>query len=54
VSYKKLSTIIWYKVGYNKCKSSEEKYYVLISKEVSTILLSISLVHLRISATYFE
>jgi hypothetical protein len=54
VRYTKLPTIVWYKVGSVKGKPLEEKYHVLTSIEVSKVLLSISLAHSRISATYFN
>jgi len=54
VRYMKLSTIVWYKVGFIKGKSSKEEYLVLTSIRVSTVMLSISLVHSRIFATYFD
>jgi hypothetical protein len=43
--YTKLSTIVWYKVGFGKSKSLEEEYIALNSMRVSTVLLSVSLTH---------
>jgi hypothetical protein len=47
--YIKLPTIVRYKLGFDKGKPSEEEYFMLTSKRVSTVLLSVSLVHSRIS-----
>jgi hypothetical protein len=52
--YIKLPTIVRYKVGSDKGKLSEEEYFALTSIRVSTILLTVSLARLRISATYFD
>jgi hypothetical protein len=54
VRYAKLSTIGRYKVGSITGKPSEEEYLALTSIGVSTVLLSVSLAHSRISATYFD
>ena len=53
VRYTKLPTMVQYKVGSVKGKPSEEEYLALTSMRVSTVLLSVSLVCSRISATYF-
>jgi hypothetical protein len=52
--YTKLLTIVWYKVGSDKSKSSEEKYFVLTSMRVFIVLLSVSLAYSRISTIYFD
>jgi len=52
VRYTKLSTIGRYKVGSITGKPSEEEYLALTSMGVFTVLLSVSLARLRISATY--
>jgi regulation of enolase protein 1 (concanavalin A-like superfamily) len=54
VRYTKLPTIVQYKVGFVKGRPTEEKYLMLTLMRVSTVFLSISLVRLRISATYFD
>jgi len=54
VRYTKLPIKVWYKVGSDKGKSSEEEYFALTSIGVSTILLSVNLAHSKISATYFN
>jgi hypothetical protein len=50
VKYIKLPII----VGFDKSKTSEEEYFMLTSIGVSTVLLSVSLTHSRIFATYFN
>ena len=52
--YTKLPTIIWYKVEYDKGKSLEEEYFVLISMRVFTVLLLVSLARSRIFTIYFD
>ena len=52
--YTKLLTIVRYKVGSVKGKPLEEESFALTSMGVSTVLLSVNLVRLRISATYFN
>jgi len=52
--YIKLPIIVRYKVGSIKGKPSEEEYIALTSMGGSTVLLSVNLAHLRISATYFD
>jgi hypothetical protein len=54
VRYTKIPTIAQYKVGSIKGEPSEEEYLALTSIGVSTVLLSVSLARLRISATYFD
>jgi hypothetical protein len=54
VRYTKLLTIVSYKIGFVKGKPSEEEYLAVTSMEVSIVLLSVSLAHSRISATYFD
>jgi hypothetical protein len=54
VRYIKFPTIVRYKIGYGKSKPSEEKYFALTSIGVSTVLLSVSLAHSRISVIYFD
>jgi len=52
--YTKLPIIVRYKVGSVKGKPLEKEYLMLTSMGVSTVLLSVSLIHSRISATYFD
>jgi hypothetical protein len=53
--YTKLLIIVWYKVGSEKkSKLLEEEYFALTSIGVSIILLSVSLAHSRISATFLN
>jgi hypothetical protein len=54
VRYTKLPTIVRYKVGSVKGKPLEEEYFALTSMRVSIVLLLVSLVRSRISATYFD
>jgi len=54
VRYTKLPIIVQYKVGSVKGKPLEEEYLALTSMRVCTVLLLVSLAHLRIFATYFD
>jgi hypothetical protein len=54
VRYTKLPIIVQYKVGSVKGKPLEEEYLALTSMGVCTVLLLVSLAHLRIFVTYFD
>jgi len=54
VRYTNLPAILQYKVGSIKVKPLEEEYLALTSIGVSIVLLLVSLVYSRISATYFD